>query len=104
MQFQVEPHARFQRRGANILSKLRLKLSEALLGCKMPVDTAWGKRNVTIPPGTHGGTSVLLREEGAPRVDGGGRGDHILEVEVATPKTLSDDQRALVERLRDTGM
>lgn len=104
MQFQVEPHPEFKRRGANIISKLRLKLTEALLGCQKHVRTAWGQRPVTVPPGTSGGDTLSLPGEGVPRLDGSGRGHHVLEIEVASPKTLTDEQIALIARLRESGL
>lgn len=52
LQVQVAPHPRLRRKGADILSTLELRLSEALLGCSKMVETAWGQSSVRVPPGT----------------------------------------------------
>lgn len=104
VQFQVEPHPRFKRKGDDIISRLPLKLSEALLGCSKTVDTVWGARSVTVPACTQPGAQLVVSGAGAPRLRGVGRGNHVLEVEMQAPTRLSSEQLKLLEQLRDSGM
>ena len=104
MQFQVQPHPRFKRKGTDILAPLPLRLSEALLGCRKMVETAWGSRSLTVPPGTQGGAQLAIDGAGAPRIGAPGRGRHIAEIRVSLPHRLSAEQQALIEQLRDKGL
>jgi molecular chaperone DnaJ len=90
---EVIPHPRFQRDGRNIHSTVKIHYGQATLGAKVKVNTLWGEETVGIPPGTQPGTVIRLRGKGIPDLHGGGRGDHVLEVQVIVPTTLSTEQR-----------
>jgi molecular chaperone DnaJ len=90
---EVIPHPRFQRDGRNIHSPVKIHYGQATLGAKVKVNTLWGEETVGIPPGTQPGTVIRLRGKGMPDLHGGGRGDHVLEVQVIVPTTLSTEQR-----------
>jgi molecular chaperone DnaJ len=104
VQFQVEPHPKFRRKGDDIVSSLPLKLTEALLGCSKTVDTVWGSQEVKVPACTRAGAQLVLQGAGAPRLRGVGRGSHILQIDFEAPRTLSPEQRHLIEQLRMQGM
>ena len=100
----MEPHPRFRRKGDDILAKLPLKLSEALLGCSKAIETVWGSRSVRVPTCTQPGARIVVSGAGAPRLRGVGRGNHVLEVEMLAPQRLTAEQLQLVEKLRESGM
>jgi len=53
-------------------------------------------------PGTQPGEIRVLRGEGMPVLQGRGRGDHRLLVNVAVPRRLSEEQRSLLEQFERT--
>ena len=103
----VEPHEQFVRRGADVLSAVSVGYPQAVLGCTMEVETIHGKSSLRVPPATEHGSTFVLRAQGIPRIDGRGRGNHIVEVrlEVPAPKDLSklelEHVRALAELNED---
>lgn len=103
----VEPHERFVRRGADVLSSVTVGYPQAVLGCTMEVETIHGTSSLKVPPATEHGSTFVLRSQGIPRVDGRGRGNHIVEVrlDVPAPRDLSERElehvRALAELNED---
>jgi DnaJ-class molecular chaperone len=72
----------------------------AALGGEVTVQTIEGSVRMTVPPSTQSGQVLRLKGRGV-HVMGGGRGDLMARVKVTVPKSVSDEQRALLERLRD---
>jgi molecular chaperone DnaJ len=56
-----------------------------------------------VPPGTQHGRDFRLRSQGIDRIEGSGRGDHVVtvEVEIPNPKDLSDEEVQILRRLAD---
>lgn len=98
--FNVRPHAVFQRDGDDIFSAKTIFMTDAALGTETEVETVDGSVKLRIRPGTQPGTLVRLRGKGAPRLRGGGRGDHYVRLLVKVPERLSHRQRDLLEQLR----
>ena len=98
---EVEPHERFVRRGADVLSSIAVGYPQAVLGCTMEVETLHGASSLKVPPATEHGSTFVLRGQGIPRVDGRGRGSHIVEVrlEVPSPRDLSERELEHVRAL-----
>ncbi|MCZ6508585.1 MAG: molecular chaperone DnaJ [Acidobacteria bacterium] len=96
----VRPHERFERRGADVLGSVRITFPEAVLGADLQVDTLHGKADLEIPAGTTHGALFRLRRKGIARLDGRGRGDHVVqaEVEVPHPRDLDDERLELLQR------
>lgn len=93
----VRPHTYFVRQGHDILCEVPVTLSEALLGAKIEVPTIDGKATMTLPAGTPNGRRFRLRGKGAPALQGGGRGDHYVTVQVVLPDQLDARSRELLE-------
>ncbi len=100
---QVRPHAKFRRDGSTVYSKLSISYPQAVLGASVEVDTLHGKTPLDIPPGTAHGRDFRLRGQGIERLDGGGRGDHVVtvEVDVPNPRNLSEEEVQLLRRLAE---
>ncbi len=82
-----------------------VKLTEALLGTKISVPTVEGKElNLKIPPGTKHGTKMRLAGHGLPQMHGKKTGDLYVSINIVIPKTLSFEQKELVEKLAATGI
>ena len=72
-------------------------MSQAALGTNASVPTLDGHVDLEFNPGTQPGEVRVLRGKGLPVLQGFGRGDHRLLVNVAVPRNLSDEQRRLLE-------
>lgn len=99
----VEPHEEFQRDGAHVLSRLQLSFPEAVLGTTVQVKTLHGEVPLEIPPGTVPGKTLRLRGKGIERLNGGGRGDHVVTValQVPHPKELTEEEVGLLKGLAE---
>jgi molecular chaperone DnaJ len=95
----VSPHPIFERKGNNIHLRLPVTFGEAALGAKVEVPTIDGSAVMTLPPGTQGGQRFKLRGKGFTRAGGDRRGDMLVEVAIAVPKGLGDDDMEAVERI-----
>lgn len=96
----VNDDQEFQRDGINILSEIKVSYLQAILGCKIPVNTVDGEVEVTIPAGTQPGRVITLEERGVPRLGNPvSRGDHLLTVHVDIPTKVNAEERELLEKL-----
>ena len=91
-----------KRDGNNVISDLYLNIADAALGCSIEVNTIDGKVKIKIDPGTQSGKMLRLRGKGIRDINGYGRGDHLIHVNVWTPKTLSKEEVAILEKLRSS--
>ncbi len=92
----VEPDARFQREGQDVLCTIPVTVTEAALGAKIEVPTVNGKAWLNIPEGTQSGQKFRLRGRGAPFPKGSGHGDQIVEVKVVLPPIGDQRSRELL--------
>ena len=93
---------RFSRRGRNLTTVTTVSFPEAALGTQVTVPTLDGPVTLKVPAGTSPGSMLRVRGRGVPA--GTGRsaqpaGDLLVKIEVAVPKTLTDEQRAAIEAL-----
>lgn len=95
----VREHPVFRRQELDILSDVAVSFSQAALGAEIEVATLDGDYSLKVPAGTQSGTRFRLKGRGAPSLDGGGRGDQYVAVQLHTPHSLSVEQRELFERL-----
>jgi molecular chaperone DnaJ len=92
----VTPDPRFQRDGNDIVAVLNVPFTRAALGTTLTVETLDGEQEVEIRPGTQPGDVLVLRGKGVPVLNGRGRGDHRLLVNVMLPQRLTEEQRRLL--------
>ncbi len=100
----VRPHEIFRREGNDLLCRVNIPFSKAVLGGELEVQTLDGPAKIMIPPGTQGGASFRLRKKGMPALRNGDRGDEIVYVQVRTPTRLSSKQRELIQELAREGL
>lgn len=93
--FKVLTDEIFRREGLNIYLDLNISIPQAVLGDTIEVDTIWGKKKVTIEPGTQSGSQILLKGEGV-EIEGA-KGNQIINVNVEIPKKLTQKQKQLME-------
>jgi molecular chaperone DnaJ len=92
-------HEIFQRDGNNVLVQMPIGYATACLGGEISVPTIDGEEKITIARGTPSGKVVTLRGKGIPAINGRGRGDQLVQVVVAVPKTLSAKEEELIRQL-----
>ena len=96
----VKEDSEFQRDGINILSEITISYLQAILGCKLPVNTVDGEVELTVPAGTQPGTVVTMENRGVPRLGNPvSRGDHLITIEIDIPTKLTAEERELLEKL-----
>jgi molecular chaperone DnaJ len=98
VEVRVRPDPRFVREGDHIFSTVDLTITEAALGATVTVPTLDGDIELEFPEGTQAGEIRVLGGRGMPVLQGFGRGDQRLLVNVAVPRRLNDEQRRLLEQ------
>jgi molecular chaperone DnaJ len=93
----VRPDPRFVREGNDIFSQVDLTIAQAALGMRVSVETLEGEVELELPPGVQPGEVRVLRGRGMPVLQGFGRGDQRVLVNVLVPRRLTDEQRRLLE-------
>jgi molecular chaperone DnaJ len=94
----VKPDDRFVRQGNDIVSTVDLTITQAALGATISVPTLEGDAELRLDPGTQPGEVRVLAGRGMPVLQGFGRGDQRVLVNVLVPRRLTDEQRALLEQ------
>ena len=97
---EVKDHSDLGRDGMNLIYDLYLNFADAALGTSVEVPTLSGKVKIKIPAGTQAGKIFRLRGKGLPSVQSYGKGDQLIHVNIWTPKQLSKEESALLEKLR----
>jgi molecular chaperone DnaJ len=97
--FSVKPHNLFHRDGSDILYELSINFAQAALGDEVEVPSLDGKLDLRIPPGTQNGKTFRFKGKGIPYIDGRGRGDLLIKVNIMTPQHLDKNQHRLFEEL-----
>ena len=87
------------RDGDDHIHNLNITVTTAILGGEVEVPTIDGKARIKIAPGTHAGKVLRLRGKGLPSVNGYGRGDILIVVDITIPTSLTSEEKRLVEQL-----
>ncbi len=95
----VAPAEGFARRGRHVTTTAKISVVQAMLGSTIDVPTLDEPVTLKIPAGTQPGTTLRVRGRGVPAVGRHAVGDLLVLVNVAVPKKLNKEQRALVEKL-----
>jgi molecular chaperone DnaJ len=93
-------HDVLKRDGQNIIYDLYINFVDAVLGTSVEVPTIDGKVKIKIDTGTQSGKILRLRGKGVGDVNGYGRGDQLIHVNVWTPKKVSDEEKSMLESMR----
>ena len=97
VQVRVRHDPRFVREGNDVFSTVDLTMTQAALGGTITVATLDGEEELEFDAGTQPGEVVTLRGRGMPVLQGFGRGDHRVLVNVVLPRHLNAEQRRLLE-------
>ncbi|APR75015.1 Chaperone protein DnaJ [Minicystis rosea] len=97
---EVAPDERFERDGADLVTRAHVSFAEAAMGgtasVTLPDET---EVTVEVPAGTQPGEVIGVKGKGMPRVDGRGRGTLQVVVQVDVPRTLSARAKELLREL-----
>ena len=93
-------HPVFRREGDDIYLTVPVTPTEAALGAKVEVPTIDGRAQLRVPPGTHSGQKLRMREKGVPSaVKEGVRGDQIVEIQVTVPQVRDERSKEILREL-----
>lgn len=95
----VAEHEQFERQGNNLYAAIPITFAQAALGADVNVNTLSGDQSLKVPAGTQTGTVFRVRGQGMPVLGGRGKGDLFVSVSVITPRSLTREQRKLLEQL-----
>jgi len=96
---QEEKHPVFERDGSNLYLEHYISFSQATLGDTIEIPVLEGKAKVKIAAGTQPSTLLRLSGKGLPNIQGYGKGDLIVNINVWVPKYLNKDEKQMVEKL-----
>ena len=99
----VKEHAVFRRDDDDLVCTVPVTFSQAALGTEIRINGIHGPETIKVPPGTQSGAVLSVKGKGVSRLDGYGKGDLRVEIQVRTPTRLSREGRKLMERLAESG-
>lgn len=102
IQVEVEQNPNLEVDGQNVIYNLHISFIDAVLGTSVEVPTIEGKAKFKIPAGTQAGKIFRMTGKGLPAVNSYGRGDQLILVNVYTPTEVSAEEKALLEKLRNS--
>jgi len=97
-----EEHPDLIREGNDLIFNLFISIPDAVLGTNVEIPTVDNNVKIKIDPGTQPGKILRLRGKGLPEVNGYGRGDLLVNVNVWIPKSVSKDEAKIIEKFRDS--
>ncbi|WP_242918845.1 DnaJ C-terminal domain-containing protein [Pontibacter liquoris] len=98
----IQPDPRFVRQGDDLHTSMPVDMYTAILGGNAQVNTLAGQLKLKIPAGTQNGKTLRLRGKGMPHYGKADQyGDLYVKIDVMLPTNLSDEEKALLEQLRD---
>ena len=95
-------HDFLKRDGNNIIYELYVNFADAALGTNVEIPTIDSKVKIKLDPGTQSGKILRLRGKGVKDINGYGKGDQLIYVNIWTPKNLSNDEKKIMEKLRES--
>lgn len=98
----VAAHERYRREGDDLVTSLPVSIAQAALGAKFVLPTLDGDEDIVVPPGTQPGREFVLRQRGVPRLQGRGRGDLRVRVDVQVPTKLSEFETELLRKYAES--
>ncbi len=100
--FDEEEHPDLIREGNDLIYNLFVSIPDAVLGTHVEVPTVENNVKIKIEPGTQPGKILRLRGKGLPEVNGYGRGDLLVNVNVWIPRNMTRDEMKLFEKFRES--
>jgi molecular chaperone DnaJ len=100
--FDEEEHTDLIREGNDLIYNLFISIPDAIIGTHVEVPTVENNVKIKIEPGTQPGKILRLRGKGLPEVNGYGRGDLLVNVNVWIPRNVNRDELKVFEKFRES--
>ncbi len=97
---EVEPSPLYERRGSDLVLEVPVTYPEAALGASVEIPTPDGPVALKVPSGSESGKLLRVKGRGAPKLNGGGRGDLLARLVVTVPKKLTKAEKEALEAYR----
>jgi molecular chaperone DnaJ len=97
-----EEHEQLKRNGTNLHYDLYVSFIDAVLGGEAEIPMVGSKAKIKIEPGTQSGKLLRLKSKGIPDINGYGRGDLLVNINIWTPQELDKTEVNSLEKLRDS--
>ncbi|MGI6321755.1 MAG: molecular chaperone DnaJ [Bacteroidales bacterium] len=95
-------HPELIREGNDLIYNLFISIPDAILGAQVEMPTVDNNVKIKIEPGTQPGKILRLRGKGLPDVNGYGKGDLLVNVNVWIPKNLPKEEARLIEKFKES--
>ena len=102
IEIREKAHDYFIRRDSDILYNMEISFLDAALGAEIEVPTLTGRASIKIAPGTQSGKVLRMQGKGLGRLQRSERGDQLVKIHVWTPQNLSDSDRKVLAKLRES--
>ena len=99
---EIIPHEIFTRKGNDVLVEMPVTFVQATLGATLVVPTIDGKVEYNLPEGTQPGAVFRLKNRGIQNLQGRGRGDQYIKINVEIPKNLTKNQKEILRKFEDS--
>jgi len=99
---EVEEHSDLKRENNNLHYDCYISLTDAVLGNDVVIPTISGKAKIKIEAGTQSGKILRLKSKGLPSLNGYGKGDLLVHINVWTPQNLTKDELKIFKDLKDS--
>jgi molecular chaperone DnaJ len=99
---EVEEHSELKRENNNLHYDCYISLVDAVLGNDVVIPTISGKAKIKIGSGTQSGKILRLKNKGLPSLNGYGKGDLLVHINVWTPQNLSKDEEKMFKTFKDS--
>lgn len=102
VQIEEIEHEKLKRDGQNIIYDLYLNFADAALGTSVEIPTIEGLVRIKVEEGTQSGRLLKLKGKGLPELQGYGKGDLLINVNIWTPQKLNSEEKKTLEKLRES--
>lgn len=103
IEVKIKHHHHFEREGSDLLYNINIDVWDAVLGCDVDIPLIeGGKTTIKIPAGTQHGKILRVSEKGMFTTNSKKRGDLLVRVSINIPQNLTDEQKELFMKLRDS--
>ncbi len=98
----IKKHKIFRKYGNDLLMDLNIKVTDAILGNKIDIETLDGKIKLDIPEGSLDGDKIKIKGKGV--VLDSKRGDIVVTLKINIPKKLNREQKKIIEDMKEKGL
>lgn len=104
IEFAINPHPIYQRKGPDIYLNHTISVYDAILGGEISIPSLYGKVKVIVKPGTQPGTKVRLKGKGLPVYKSSEVGDQIVIYNVLIPDNLTQEDKEIFKSMREKNL